>query len=143
MTINGGNGPVVLEVSPPTGPTTGGTEVTITGTDLGDVDSARVDFGAGNPGTIISDDGSTIEVTSPPVSAVGAVDVTVTVAGDTSLINRPGDVFTYFSPLSLSPSFLPNATATDSLRTQYHRRWWYQRLQLRFQARQAAPCRRT
>ncbi len=50
--------------------------------------------------------------TSPAVTSVKAVDVTVTVAGDTSLINQPGDVFTYFSPLSLSPSFLPNATAT-------------------------------
>ncbi len=112
LNIEPGNSPTVTQVTPPSGPTTGGTEVTIIGSDLGDPDSARVDFGAGHPGTIISDTGSTIVATSPPVSSVGAVDVTVTVAGNTSLINRPSDVFTYFTPLSLSPSFLSNATAT-------------------------------
>ncbi len=90
-------GPTVISIGPASGPAAGGTVVTITGTSLGTTSTARVNFGAGHPGIILSDNGSAITVISPPGTPGATVDVTVTVAGVPSLITRPADQFTYGS----------------------------------------------
>lgn len=83
-------GAQVSGVFPPTGLTTGGTSVTISGADLTGVTS--VDFGTQAAGFTFVNDG-TVTATSPPQSA-GTVDVTVTTPAGTSAIN-PSDHFTY------------------------------------------------
>jgi hypothetical protein len=87
--------PTVTGVGPEWGLTTGGTQVVISGTNLGTANTAKVYFGS-NPGTIVSDNGSEIVVTSPP-GAPGTVDVTVTTAGGTSATSA-ADQFIYAVP---------------------------------------------
>jgi hypothetical protein len=70
--------------------------VTITGTNLGTTATATVNFGAGNPATIVSDNGSQIVATSP--SGTGTVDVTVTTVGGTSTTSA-ADQFTYVTTI--------------------------------------------
>lgn len=83
--------PVVSSVSPPSGPTTGGTTVTILGS--GFTSGSEVDFGV-TPATNVTFNSSTqLTVTSPAHSA-GVVDVTVTTASGTS-VTSAGDHFTY------------------------------------------------
>jgi hypothetical protein len=84
--------PVVSEVSPVTGFTTGTTPVTITGT--GFTGATAVDFG-GVPATnvmVVND--TTITAESPPGSAGPPVDVTVTGPGGLSATS-PADQYTY------------------------------------------------
>src|SRR5438094_7589497 len=88
--------PVVTGVSPSSGPSTGGTTVTITGTAFDCVTS--VTFG-GVAATIISSTSTQIVVTSP-AHAAGTVDVIVTTPGGTSAAT-PADHFTY------NPSWQP------------------------------------
>jgi hypothetical protein len=80
----------VSGVFPPTGLTTGGTSVTISGTDLTGV--TAVHFGTLSAAFTFVNDG-TVTATSPPQSA-GTVDVTVTTPTGTSAVN-PADQFTY------------------------------------------------
>lgn len=75
------NPPAVKKLSPTTGPATGGTTVTITGTHL---NGAEVAFGS-TPAEITSDTSNSITVVSPSANA-GAADVTVTTPGGTSPI---------------------------------------------------------
>jgi hypothetical protein len=86
--------PSVSSISPTSGPTSGGTTVTITG--AGFVPGAKVHFGS----TL----GSKIKFVSPttltavsPIETAGSVDVTVTTAAGTSATS-PADVFTYSNP---------------------------------------------
>ncbi|APD13266.1 hypothetical protein RO07_08625 [Pandoraea pulmonicola] len=95
--------PTVSGVSPASGPATGGTVVTITGTNF--VDVTGVSFGA-TPGTnVIVNNGASLTVTSPPGS--GTVDITVTSAGGTSAANG-NDRFTY---TAVAPTLAINTTA--------------------------------
>jgi hypothetical protein len=82
--------PAISAVSPASGPETGGTQVTITGTDLSG--ATAISFGA-NSGTIISDSATQIVATSP-AGVTGTVDITVTTVGGTSLATV-ADQFTY------------------------------------------------
>ena len=82
--------PVVAGIVPTSGPTTGSTSVTITGTNL--ANASTVSFGL-NTGAITADSATLITATSPAGSA-GTVDVTVTTAGGTSAISS-ADHFTY------------------------------------------------
>jgi hypothetical protein len=83
--------PVVSEVSPATGFTTGGATATITGS--GFTGANTVDFGT-IPATINAVTGDTsINVTVPPGSP-GTVDVTVTAPGGVSSVT-PADEYTY------------------------------------------------
>jgi large repetitive protein len=84
--------PTVTNVNPNTGPTSGGTSVTITGTNFSGV--TAVSFGSNAAGSFIVDSTTQITATSPAGS--GTVDVTVTAAGGTSAISS-GDRFTYGS----------------------------------------------
>jgi hypothetical protein len=74
--------PTVTGVSPATGPGSGGTAVTVTGTNL--TGTSAVDFGPGNPGqgVVVNGGGTALTVTTP--RGVGTVDVTVTANGITS-----------------------------------------------------------
>ncbi len=86
--------PVVTAVSPPSGPTGGGTSVTITGSNL--TGASGVTFGA-NPATsfsVISD--SQVVAVAPPNTTAGPVDVKVTTANGTSATSA-SDRFTYWA----------------------------------------------
>ena len=82
--------PAVSGIDPAGGPVDGGTEVTISGTNL--AGAVEVDFGGTAADFTVNDDG-TITAVSPPGDA-GTVDVTVTTAGGTSAVDTP-DEFTY------------------------------------------------
>ncbi len=103
--------PVVTSINPPSGPTAGGTTVTVTGTAL--ASATAVKFGT-TAGTVTADSATSITVTSPAESA-GTVDVTVTTAGGTSATSA-ADQFTYGTPLpvvtSISPPSGPTAGGT-------------------------------
>jgi hypothetical protein len=78
--------PTVVDISPSSGPAAGGTSVTVTpGTSF--LGATVVDFGT-TPGTdiVVNGAGTSLTVTSPAETA-GAVDVTVTTPGGTSLAN--------------------------------------------------------
>jgi len=83
--------PTVTAVSPNAGPTTGGTSVTITGTNL--TGATAVKFGSTNATNVVVVSATSITATSPAGSA-GAVDVTVTTLGGTSATSG-ADQFTY------------------------------------------------
>ena len=86
--------PTVTGVSPTSGPTAGGTTVTITGT--GFTDATQVDFGAVAASSFtVNSAGTQITATSPAESA-GTVHVTVTTAGGTSA-KSSADQFTYLA----------------------------------------------
>ncbi len=95
--------PAVSGVSPALGPDSGGTVVTISGTDLGS--ATAVDFG-GTPATVTADTGSSITATAP-AGSVGTVDVTVTTVGGTSATSS-ADQFTY----GTAPAFTSAASTT-------------------------------
>jgi hypothetical protein len=96
----GNPGPVILNVSPATGPTTGGIPAMIFGSNLGD--ATAVYYGT-TPAVIVSANATTLQVRLPPHPA-GTVDVTVVTPEGTSPIS-PVDRFTYTDP-GLPPSHL-------------------------------------
>jgi phosphodiesterase/alkaline phosphatase D-like protein len=89
--------PTITGVSPTSGPTGGGTTVTITGTNL--TGATSVKFGS-TAATITTNTATSITATSP-AGAAGAVDITVTTAGGTSATSST-DMFTYVAPPSIS-----------------------------------------
>ncbi|UPK45953.1 S-layer homology domain-containing protein [Paenibacillus pabuli] len=95
-------GPTIASVSPASGPTTGGTTVTLTGTNL--TDATAVMFGATEAMSYTVNSATQITAIAPEGSA-GTVDVTVTTPGGTSAISAANQ-FTWFdvtyaiSPLS-------------------------------------------
>lgn len=72
--------PTILSVSPTSGPTSGGTAVTITGTALTDTDQVTFD-GTPAPFTVLS--ATSVSAVTPPGTA-GAVDVAVSSEGGTA-----------------------------------------------------------
>jgi hypothetical protein len=109
--------PAISSINPTQGPTTGGTNVTITGTNLGG--ATGVMFGP-NSGTIITDTPTEITASSPPATA-GTVDVTVTTSAGTSATS-PADQFTYTTGGSSgsgggstqAPTVMPGAPTVSS-----------------------------
>ncbi|MCW3033705.1 MAG: hypothetical protein JWM60_2050, partial [Solirubrobacterales bacterium] len=89
--------PGVTAVSPSSGPTSGGTEVTITGTNLGS--ASAVHFGAGAATSVKALSSSTVTAVAP--AGTGTVDVTVLTAAGTTPAN-PGDRFTYVARPAVS-----------------------------------------
>jgi len=85
------SGPTVTSISPASGPTTGGTAVTITGTGFTGATGVTFGGGAGTGLTVISD--TQVQVTAP-AHAAGAVDVIVTTTGGASATG-PAAQFTY------------------------------------------------
>ena len=103
--------PSVTGVSPASGPTTGGTTVTITGTNL--AGATAVDFGKTKVTHFtVNSDGTAITVTAPR-GKVGAVNVTVVTAGGTSTTSS-ADQFTYAVAPQSSGLKSTNAQVTDA-----------------------------
>jgi large repetitive protein len=102
-------GPTVSAVSPDSGPTTGGTSVTITGTSF--TGATGVSFGGAAATNVNVVNATSITATSPAGS--GIVDVTVTTAGGTSA-TRAEDGFTYMPTLSVGVSGHGTVTSTPS-----------------------------
>ncbi len=100
----------VSAVAPATGLTAGGTTVTITG--LGLENATAVDFGT-TAATIVSDTNNTIVVISPPATAAGSVDVTVTTAEGTSATSS-ADQFTYFVAPTVAMTAPANGSSTNN-----------------------------
>jgi len=101
--------PTVTNVSPNAGSTSGGTTVTITGTNFNNT-SVAVHFGAtaAISVTVVSD--TSITAVSP-AHALGTVDVTVTTNAGTSATSS-ADHFTYFTPCtSVAATTSPVGTA--------------------------------
>jgi large repetitive protein len=102
--------PTVSSLSPASGPVTGDTTVTITGT--GFTNASTVSFG-GTPGTSVTYVSATRITARSPAHAVGVVDVNVTTTGGTSAIVT-GDRFTYVPVVfSISPASGPSAGGTN------------------------------
>ncbi len=93
MLAFGASLPTVSSVSPPNGPTAGGTTVTITGTGIGG--ASAVHFGSAAAASFHVESSSSITAVSP--AGAGTVNVTVTTASGTSP-SSPGDRFTYRPP---------------------------------------------
>jgi len=83
--------PVVSSVSPASGPRTGGTTVTISGTGM--TDASAVSFG-GVPARHFTVNSDTTITAVAPAASVGSVDVTVTTAGGQSAAST-GDRFAF------------------------------------------------
>ena len=106
------NGPSVAAINPTSGPTAGGTSVTITGANL--ANATAVKFGS-STATINSNTATQIVAVAPAGSA-GTVDVTVTTAGGTSATS-PADQYTYAAPptvTSITPDVRPDRSAGRS-----------------------------
>ncbi len=86
--------PVVSSVAPSSGPTSGGTVVTITGTDLSE--GVSVHFGVTQASSLQVTSPTRITATSPPHVA-GPAYVTVTIPGGTSTASA-ADLFKYLAP---------------------------------------------
>ena len=104
--------PTVTNVSPISGPSTGGTTVTVTGTGL--AGATAVNFGASNPALFFTVNSPTTITVTTPTGPLGTVDVTVTTPGGTSATSA-ADKFTYTVPpapavTGLSPTSGPNGT---------------------------------
>jgi len=99
--------PAVTNVSPNTGPTSGGTSVTITGTNFSGATAVR--FGSNAAGSFTVNSATQITATSPAGS--GTVDVTVTNENGTSATSS-GDRFTYV-PVPAVTNVNPNTGPTS------------------------------
>lgn len=86
--------PTVTGLSPTSGPTAGGTHVTITGTGL--TGATGVTFGGTPAGYLVQS--ATEILAAAPAHAAGAVDVVVTTPNGTSTTG-PDDVYTYVDPV--------------------------------------------
>ena len=95
--------PAVTAVSPTAGPASGGTSVTITGSEF--TGATTVDFGTVPAATFTVQNDTTITATSPSPVSPGTVDVTVTTPDGTSATSF-ADEFTYGPPSvsAVSPS---------------------------------------
>jgi hypothetical protein len=103
--------PTLSGVSPDVGPATGGTAVTITGTNFAPTTTVRFGAAASANVTVVS----TTELTATaPKHKPGSVTVTVTTAGGTSR-STPRDLFAYGPPTV--KSFTPTSGVTGSTTT--------------------------
>src|SRR5207245_6870406 len=87
--------PTVTAIDPTSGPTAGGTAITITGTSF-DTGPATVTVG-GTGATGVTVVSATQITATTPAHAAGLADVVVTIGGQSSAAN-PGDQFTYLAP---------------------------------------------
>ncbi|MFC8447915.1 IPT/TIG domain-containing protein [Kitasatospora sp. NPDC057223] len=87
--------PTVTAVSPSSGPTAGGTPVTVHGTGL--TGATALTFGPGSPATTVSCTTDTTCTTTSPAHAAGTVDIQVSTPGGTSQTSG-ADQFTYVPP---------------------------------------------
>jgi hypothetical protein len=104
-----GVAPTVTNVEPKRGINEGGTQVTITGTNL--TGATAVKFGSGNATTFAVNSETSISAVSPP-GVPGAVNVTVTTAGGTSA-TTPADEFSYFTLVGTCEEGTPPPIVTN------------------------------
>ncbi|OAX49890.1 Endo-1,4-beta-xylanase A [Paenibacillus sp. AD87] len=105
--------PTITSMSPTSGPTSGGTIVTLTGTNL--TDATAVKFGATAAASYTVNSATSITATAP-AGSVGTVDVTVTTSGGTSATSAV-DQYTYMAMaaptiVGLSPISGPTSGGT-------------------------------
>ncbi len=105
--------PAVTALSPTSGPTTGGTSVTITGSNF--IGASGVDFGASGATGVTVLSSTSINATSP-ASEVGTVDVEVVTPGGTSTPTGV-DEFTYVQPPISPASPTSSAPSTPPTRS--------------------------
>ncbi|MEA2905552.1 MAG: hypothetical protein QOI12_2939 [Alphaproteobacteria bacterium] len=99
--LSGVQAPTVASVSPASGPTAGGTSVTITGTKF--IGATAVKFGT-TAATSFTVNSSALITATAPAGSAGVVDVKVTSAGGTSAASA-ADQFTYRDPtLQVTPA---------------------------------------
>ena len=115
-------------VIPNSGPTAGGTSVTISGTNLSAATS--VSFGS-SFGAITADSATSITATAPPGGA-GTVDLTVTTAGGISA-TALADRFTYVAPPTVTAINPTAGSIAGGTSVVYH--WYEPRVRLRRQVR--------
>ena len=84
--------PTVTSVTPSSGPGTGGTAVTIEGTNFKNVKAVK--FGSSSAASFTVNSATSITATSP-AGAVGTVDVTVTVSGNKTSAVTPADHYEF------------------------------------------------
>ncbi len=106
--------PAVTAVSPSSGPSSGGTSVSITGT--GFTGTSSVNFGSTSAASFTVNSATSITATTPVGTVGSTVDATVTTPGGTSATSS-GDHYTYTPPpaptvTGLSPTSGPSTGAT-------------------------------
>ena len=99
--------PTLTSLSPTSGPTSGLTSVTLTGTNLGN--ALAVDFGSSPAVSFVTNSPTSITAVSPAVASAGTVDVTVVTAVGTSAVG-PSDAFTYESGTTSSGPVVTSVT---------------------------------
>ncbi|WP_128142373.1 IPT/TIG domain-containing protein [Janthinobacterium lividum] len=112
MVVNAQPPPTITGVTPASGPASGGTAVTITGTGFTGVTALK--FGANNGVAVTVVNATTMTATSPSGSA-GTVNVTVTASGGTSATDAANQ-FTYIpapTVTGISPTAGPTAGGTS------------------------------
>lgn len=100
--------PTVTGISPTSGPTTGGTTVTITGTNF--TGATAVKFGTTAASSFTVNSPTQITATSP-VGVAGAVDITVITAGGTSAVSSV-DKFTYNTATNITVNSIAGGLST-------------------------------
>src|SRR5206468_2349799 len=93
--------PTVSSVSPSSGPQTGGTSITITGTGFANGDTVKIAQGNGAytgslaATSVVVVNSTTITATTPGGALVGALHIFVIDSGNNASASNNGDVFTY------------------------------------------------
>ncbi len=90
--------PAVTAIAPSGGPASGGTVVTVTGTDLNAGGTPGIKFGTVSGSAVSCASATSCTATSPAVAGAGAVDVTVTNGSGQTSVTSGADVFTYTTP---------------------------------------------
>ena len=105
--------PTIDTVSPNSGPRTGGTAITITGTNL--TGTSRVKVGGVNATLVVPVNDTTVTAVTP-AGAEGLADVTVTAAGQTATRTN-AFTYTWYTVLEQTPSavVVPNATVRANI----------------------------
>jgi len=108
LIVNAVTTPAIGSVSPNSGPASGGTAVTISGSNFSTSGTTTVTFGGSAATNVNVSNGSTITATTPP-HAVGAVDVVVNTGGQSATATG---AFTYLSTQPTIASITPNTGST-------------------------------
>ena len=113
LVVTGAGVPTLTSVTPNTGSTSGGTSVTLTGTNLTGV--TGVSFGGTSASGFTFNSGTSITATTP-AHAAGAVNVVVTTPGGTATLTNG---YTYATPtVIVGPTTLPSGSQNTAYSTQ-------------------------